>query len=319
MSTPASPDSCSAPAPRQVLGLKPWFPWPLSRWGWLNKPVRAERLAALRLGIGLLTFIDVVLTLLPISVDLAGQESIMTSGLLVERFHNTQRWSLLSGTEEPGEVRLILCVWAGSAALLTLGLFSRLSAAVTWAIGVSVLNINPMIDNAGDTVRSLATFYLMLSPCGAVWSLDAWWRRRYGWQLVRAPGGGLRGISLVRRDVPLPGPFYLHPWPLCLLFVQMMVIYLFNGIAKANGNTWHMGTSLYYVLCDLTLSRGSYAALPLPFWLTSVLTWSVLWWELLFVPVMLVPWHHLADRVARVRYCGIRHLAGLLRWNREVF
>jgi len=149
--------------------------------------------------------------------------------------------------------------------------------------------------------------------------VDAWWRRRYRWQLVRSPGGGLCGISLVQREAPLPGPYYVHPWPLCLLFVQMMVIYLFNGIAKAYGHTWHEGTSLYYVLCDLSLSRWSYAALPLPLWLTSVLTWSVLWWELLFVPVMLVPWHRLADRVARVRRWGIRHLAGLLRWNREIF
>src|SRR5205823_3952047 len=39
-----------SPAPEQVVGLKPWFPWPLSRWRWLNEPVRAERLAALRIG-----------------------------------------------------------------------------------------------------------------------------------------------------------------------------------------------------------------------------------------------------------------------------
>ena len=319
MSTPASPDSCSALAPGQVRGLKPWFPWPLSRWRWLNEPVRAERLAALRLGVGLLTFLDVVLSFLPISADLAGQASIMSPELLAERFDNTQRWSLLSGVQQPGEVRLILCAWAGSAFLLALGLFSRLSAAATWAVGVSILNSNPLIDNAGDMVRSLATFYLLLSPCGTVWSVDAWWRRRYRWQLVRSEDGGLRGISLVRREVPLPGPFYVHPWPLCLLFVQMMVIYLFNGIAKAKGGTWHEGTSLYYVLSDLTLSRWSYAVLPLPLWLTSVLTWSVLWWELLFVPVMLVPWRRLADRVARMRRLGIHHLAGLLRWNREIF
>src|SRR5262245_58714709 len=222
MSTPASPDSCAAPASGQVLGLKPWFPWPLSRWRWLNEPVRAERLAALRIGVGLLTFLDVMVTFLPISADLAGQESIMTPSLVADRFHDTQRWSLLSGIQDPDEVRLILCVWAGSALLLALGLLSRLSAGVTWAIGVSVLNSNPMIDNAGDMVRSLATFYLMLSPCGAVWSVDAWWRRRYHWQLVRSPEGRLRGISLVRREVPLPGPFSVWPWPLCLLFVQMM-------------------------------------------------------------------------------------------------
>src|SRR5205085_7416128 len=126
-----------------------------------------------------------------------------------------------------------LWVWVGAAFLLAVGLFSRVSAVATWALGVSVLNSNSLIDNAGDAVRNLATFYLMLSPCGTAWSLDAWWRRRYRWQLVRVPGGGVRGVSLLRREPPLTDPFFVQPWPLCLLFVQMMVIYLFHGLYKS--------------------------------------------------------------------------------------
>jgi hypothetical protein len=304
-----------SPAPGQVIGLKPWFPWPLSRWRWLNEPVRAERLAALRIGVAVLTVLDVLLTFLPISADIAGRDGIMNPTLLAEHFNRSQRWSLLAQVSEPGEVRLVLSVWAGTALLLAVGLFSRVSALATWVLGISVINSNPLIDNAGDTVRNLATFYLMLSPCGTAWSVDAWWRRHYRWQFVRAPGG----VSLRRREPPLTDPFFIQPWPLCLLFVQMLVIYLFNGLYKSFGHTWHEGTSLYYVLCDLSLSRWSFASLPLPLWLTGALTLAVLWWELLFAPVMLVPWRALADRIERVKCCGIHHLAGLLRWNREIF
>ena len=35
---------------RTVVGLKPWLPWPLSRSPWWTEPVRAERLAVLRIG-----------------------------------------------------------------------------------------------------------------------------------------------------------------------------------------------------------------------------------------------------------------------------
>jgi hypothetical protein len=314
-----------SPAPGQVIGLKPWFPWPLSRWRWLNEPVRAERLAALRIGVAVLTILDVLLTYLPIGTDIAGRDSIMTPDLFAERFDKTQRWSLLVPVREPSAVQLILWVWAGAALLLAVGLFSRVSAAATWALGVSVINSNPLIDNAGDTVRSLATFYLMLSPCGAAWSLDAWGRRRYCWQRVQGIGGGGtpalagRGLSLRRREIPQTEPFFIPPWPLCLLFVQMIVIYLFNGFFKSLGHTWWEGTSLYYVLCDLSLSRWSFASLPLPVWLTGALTWSVLCWELLFAPVMLVPWHALADRLKRVKFGGLYHLAGPLRWTREIF
>src|SRR5947209_19968683 len=51
------------PPNARVLGLKPWFPWPLSRWRWLTEPVRAERLAALRIAVGLVMFLDVLGTL----------------------------------------------------------------------------------------------------------------------------------------------------------------------------------------------------------------------------------------------------------------
>src|SRR5262245_34502594 len=303
----------------QVVGLKPWFPWPLCRWRWLNEPVRAERLAALRIGVAVLTVLDVLLTFLPISADIVGRDSIMSPTALARHLEKNQRWSLLADLDEPWEVRLVLWIWAGTALLLAVGLFSRASAAATWAIGVSVLNSNPIIDNAGDMVRSLATFYLMLSPCGAAWSVDAWWKRRYRWQWTRSTGRWVWRIALLRREQPLSSPFFIHPWPLCLLFVQMMVIYLFNGLSKSFGRTWHEGTSLYYVLSDLSLSRWSYASLPLPLWLTGALTLSVLWWELLFAPVMMVPWHTLADRLERVKRWGIRHRAGPLRWNREVF
>ena len=55
----------------------------------------------------------------------------------------------------------------------------------------------------------------------------------------------------------------------------------------------------------------------IPYWMTAVLTWMVLWWELLFAPMMLVPWRWLADRVERLPRGGGLHV--LLRWNREVF
>src|SRR5215468_10150160 len=121
-----------SPAPEQVVGLKPWLPWPLSRWRWLNEPVRAERLAALRIGVAVLTILDVLLTFLPISADIAGPDSIMSPRLLAERLDNSPRWSLLADGRDPAEVRLILWVWVGSAFFLAVGLFSRVSAAATW-------------------------------------------------------------------------------------------------------------------------------------------------------------------------------------------
>lgn len=314
MSTASSAAGVGSPSP--VIGLKPWFPWPLSRWGWLTAPVRAERLAALRIGIALVMLFDVCTTYLPGSSDYLSRDGLGSRALFEEHLKQEDRWAILRHNDNPLAVRLAMLTWAASALLLLLGLGSRINAALCWALSGSVATLNPEIDNAGDLVRTLALFYLMLSPCGAAWAVDAWLRRRCRWSLG---DGGREEPGLHRRVPPYRGPFYVYPWPLCLLFVQMMLIYTCNGLYKAVGKTWHEGTSLYYVLGDLTLARFSYAMLPLPWRLTKLMTWSVLWWEMLFAPVMLVPWQTLADLVAKVKVWGLHHLHVLLRWNRAIF
>jgi hypothetical protein len=309
--------------PGLTVGLQPWFPWPLSRWRWLTAPVRAERLAAVRIALALCALVDVLTTYLPMSGLLFGPDSLGPREMFDYRFKDGLRWSVLYGgwlsdDWTPGMIRGVMWVWAASLVLLLVGAGTRWAAIVAWALSVSVANVNEFVDNAGDTVRTLALFVLMLSPCGAAWSVDAWFARRFRWAFGRPRGGGPPVPVLRRREQPLHGPFWIFPWPLCLLLVQMMVIYLFNGLFKAGGDTWHNGESLYYVLGDLTLARVSYAQLTVPYWMTRVLTWMVLWWELLFVPLMLVPWKGIADRVEKVSWAGLGNLHVLFRWNREI-
>ena len=320
MSTSANASALTTP-PGHVLGLKPWFPWPLSRWKWLTAPVAAERLAALRIGIALVMLLDVLTTYLPRSTDYLSRDSLGSRELFAYELNAENRWALLHNrlvdkVDDPSDMRLLMIVWVASSFLLLIGLFSRTSALTAWAISGSVALFNSSVDNAGDTIRTLVLFYLILSPCGGAWAVDAWIRRRFRWSLGDA---GREPMGLHRRDAPLRGAFSVYPWPLCLLVVQMMLIYTCNGLYKASGHTWDEGTSLYYVLGDLTLARFSAVSLPLPFRVTRWMTWTVLWWEILFAPMMLVPWRTLADLVQRVRWAGLHHLHVLLRWNRGIF
>ncbi len=254
-----------------VAGLRPWYPWPLSRWRWWTEPVPAERLAALRIGLAAVLLVDVLTTYLPHAGDFFGRDSLGRPGLFPWLWAPWRwTWSLLRDVEDPTVLRAALVVWAAVAAGLLVGWQTRLCAAAAWVLSTSFAALNPNIDNAGDTVRTIALFYLMLCPCGAAWSLDA--RRR-------------------------PGPVLVYPWPLRLLFLQMVFIYFCNGVHKATGRDWPAGDSLYYVLGDLTLARWSYAQVPLPYALTRVLTWLVLSWELSFP--LLVCWRPLR-RVALV-------------------
>jgi hypothetical protein len=266
-----------------VVGVKPWLPWPLKVWSWWTEPVRAERLATLRIGLAAVLLVDVLGTYLPLVGDFFGSSSLGAADVFAKvqaRFP----WSLAGRVEDPRVLLLATIAWALAAGLLLVGLWSRVSAAAAWMVSQSFFTLNPNIHNAGDVVRTIFLFYLMLSPCGAVWSVDSWLRRRNG-----------SGKAVC-----------IYPWVLRLLFVQMTVIYFYNGLFKLMGADWKAGDSLYYVLGDLTTARLSYAQLPLPFWMTQLLTWTVLAWEVGFpLLVVLKPTRTLALFMGAALHVGI--------------
>lgn len=229
----------------ETVGLSPLLPWPLSRWRGWTEPIAAERLAAFRIGLASVLFLDLLTTLLPYAELFFGPEG------------------LEKNLRSPIVGSWLLLVWLTVVVLLLFGLASQFSAAVAWLFAVSFQHHHPSLTSAGDVVCSIGLFYLMLSPCGAVWSLDARFRRRVG-------------------------PLRIPPWPLRLLFVQLVLMYFCNGLHKLAGPEWRSGEALYRVLADFTLTRWSYAQFPVPYALTQVLTWTVLAWELSFP--LLVCW-----------------------------
>jgi hypothetical protein len=282
-----------------IVGIRPWLPWPLSRMKWWNEPIPAERLAVLRIAMSALLLLDVALIYFPHREVFFGGDSLgrpeiferlykpywdwgapkedlehlwedSTQG---DPFHRSLerswRWSLLYRVEDHRIIEAAMLVWIAATIFLLLGLGTRVAAVIVWLLSTSFANVNTYIDNGGDQIRYIVTLYFMLTPCGAVWSLDAWLRRSRG---------------------RLTGPVFVYPWALRLLFIQMVLMYWCNGLYKASGEDWPAGNSLYYVLNDLTLSRWSYAHIPIPYWLTCVLTWSVLVWEAGFPLWMLAPW-----------------------------
>lgn len=254
----------------RVVGLEPWLPWPLYRWQWMTQPVRAERLAALRIGLAAVLLADILTTYWPQIHSYFGGDSMGSPEIFAERFREPRwYWSLLYGVHDHAIIETAALVWAVAAGMLLIGLSTRLSAVVAWLLSSSFATLNPYIDNAGDLIRGITLFYLMLCPCGAAWSIDACWDR---WR---------KGTHSC---------VFVHPWPLRLLFLQMCFIYFMNGIYKLTGLQWAEGFSLYFVLGDLTLTRWSYAQIPIPVWITRAMTWTVLAWEVGFPLLVALPW-----------------------------
>src|SRR5260370_41691765 len=80
-----------------VIGCKPWLPWPISRWRWWTEPVRAERLAGLRIGLGAALILGLLLTYLPNLSDLFGRDSLGSPSIFAFYTRLPQwRWSFLA-------------------------------------------------------------------------------------------------------------------------------------------------------------------------------------------------------------------------------
>ena len=82
----------------------------------------------------------------------------------------------------------------------------------------------------------ILAFYLMLSPCGAAYSLDA------------------RRAS--RRRGTLAEPLIV-PWAQRLIQLQLCLVYFNTAVLKANGSTWLDGTALHFVLNNSEVGRFS--------------------------------------------------------------
>lgn len=250
---------------RSVRGLQPWLPWPLSQSPWWTEPVRAERLAALRIGLAAVLLLDVLWTYLPYAHDYFGPGSLGAAEVFANRVQAPRwNWSPLRLIADPRMLDGAMIAWAGAALLLLVGWWTRFAAVVAWIMAVSVMNLNYYLHNGGDRVRTIALLYLVLAPCGAVWSLDHWLAVRR------------------RRESPAEGLVFVYPWPLRLLFIQMGIVYFFSGIFKWRGESWHAGSTMHYVMGDLAWTRWSFAQFPAPYWLTQGLTWITLVWELGF-------------------------------------
>lgn len=253
---------------RTVVGLQPWLPWPLCRLPWWTDSVPAERLAALRIGLAAVLLVDILGCYLPYLGVFLGPGSLGEAGIFADRgWTGRLRWSVFHWADSAAWTHGLFVLWALSGCGLLLGWFSRSSALVAWALSLSVFHINPFLVNSGDNARNTLLFYLMLCPCGAAWSLDAWWRRH--------------GLGA--------GRVFVHPWPLRLLFVQLTVLYFFTGAWKLLSADWTQGKAMHYHMANLAWTRLPYEWLPGADLLGQAFDWITLVWELGFPVLVFLP------------------------------
>lgn len=232
-----------------------------------HQPVRAERLAFMRILLGIALLAQQFLEYLPNLAEFYGPEGIAPAGLTDASQLHYWYWTLLIfNTDDMTTISIVFAIWVLITILFTVGFWTRLMNVAVWFLTFCFCARNYFLLDGGDDTLQICIFLLMLSPSGRAFSIDAWLRRR-------------RGLD--------QGPVYTVAWPVRLIQIQLCVIYCTTGLVKLKGTglfegTWWSGTSIHYALNYLTMSRYSYASLPLPISLTAVMSWVTVWWEALF-------------------------------------
>lgn len=150
-------------------------------------------------------------------------------------------------------------------ALLTLGLFSRVTAVLAYLMAVSYVNRVPGSLFGLDQINCLLAMYLMLGPCGALFSLDR----------LRVP----RAADGSRPPVP---PSVAANLALRLIQVHMCIIYFFAAMGKLRGDSWWAGDAMWLSVANLeyqSLDLTWLANYPL---LSALTTQMTVYWELFF-------------------------------------
>jgi hypothetical protein len=170
-------------------------------------------------------------------------------------------WSHLWYIESPAVLWAAHVAALAVLAMFMLGLFTRVTSILTWLLVVSYCHRLTGSLFGLDQINAMLAMYLMLAPCGSVWSLDRWLARRRGGKL--SPVAATVSANVATR----------------LIQLHMCVIYLFGGIAKMRGVTWWDGSAMW-----LSVANYEYQSLDMT-WLVhvpllvSLLTHMTVFWE----------------------------------------
>ncbi len=230
---------------------------PVQAWNvfWF-RPVSARPLAAFRVVMGFLTLAH--LGLLMCDLDHWLTDHGLLQGTESRDFAGVWRPSPLHWIQDPASIRLFMGTTAIVATLFTLGWKTKVNGILLYLMVLSIHHRNIASNSGPDNVLLLMLFYLMLSPCGAAYSLDA--RRE------------------ARRRGTLAEPLIL-PWAQRLIQLQLCLIYLDTAILKCNGGTWLGGTAMHFVFYNRELGRFDLSALTQYPILINLLTTGALFVE----------------------------------------
>jgi len=239
---------------------------------WLSAAVAARSsvdpraLAAFRIGLGALLVADLLRRSRSLSAFYT-DDGVLPRRALFADYSEVYSVHALSG--EPWAVASLFAVAGVVAIALAVGYRTRLATVASWLLLLSLQVRNPMVLNAGDALLAMLLFWSVFLPLGSRWSVDAVRRAD-----AESPGDGVppdaeeRATPDAEDDVTPDGadgvvdeaasesgPSAGGPRGAAVatvaslgLLLQMLVMYVTNGVHKLEGDLWMGGEAVAYVM-----------------------------------------------------------------------
>ena len=226
---------------------------PIKAWNrfWFA-PISAKPLGAFRILFGLIAIFNILL--LFIDTDYWLTNLGLFQGTEAREMAGPLRPSILHWLQDPISVRVVLFSTLGVAVGVTLGWHTRIMSLLLYFGMLMIHHRNISTASGADVLVLVTSFYMMLCPSGAAYSLDARRARK-------------------RRGGTLADPIII-PWAQRLIQIQLCIVYMSTAIFKTHGASWLNGTALHFVLCNREIGRFDFSALAAYPILVNIMTYS---------------------------------------------
>ena len=264
-----------------LAAVRRWLEQAAEGWNrfWF-RPARVETLCAIRVLCGWMLFYTHLVWSLGLEDFFGPQAWLSAEALAQSPESHPLAWSWFWWIDSPG------LLWAVHIAALVvfflffLGLWSRVTSVLAFLATVAYIHRVPAATFGLDQINTILSMYLMLGPCGACYSLDAWLARR------RAARQGKPSSA---QEVP-PRESVGANVALRLIQLHMCVMYFFAGIGKLQGATWWDGSAMWWAAASY-----EYQSLDLTWmanWpvLVALLTHLTVWWEVTYPALVWFRW-----------------------------
>ncbi len=255
---------------RSTQPISLWLQQGISGWNrfWFA-PRSAETLAIIRLFTGLM-LAYVHLVWLMRSADFFG-ESAWITGQAVEQLHGGDwAWSWLWYTDNMWFIGLHQVVLIAASLCMAAGFKTRVAIPIAWLLNLMVCHRLTLSLFGLDQILVMLSMYLMVSDCGAAWSVDARGDKR-----TKAPESkGAIANNIATR----------------LIQLHLCVIYLFGGLSKMRGEMWFDGSALWFALANYEYQSLDLTVLGKSPLIIATLTAATIFWETFYCALVWPRW-----------------------------